>query len=268
MAATRTSVGSLVRHWRQQRRLSQLELATTAGISTRHLSFIETGRANPSREMILQLAAELDVPLRARNELLLAAGFAPAYAERPLDDPQLQGVREAIQGVLAAYDPYPAVVVDRHWDLVAHNRSLGALTAGVAPALLRAPVNYLRLCFSPNGMAPHIVNLAQCRASVLARLAREGATSGNRRLEALRAEIAAFPGGLEPPPTHEIAVPVHLRLPWGELRLLSLVSTFGTATDITLAELSIEAFLPADAATATLLRSLPLASNERALLTG
>jgi transcriptional regulator with XRE-family HTH domain len=254
--ATRTPVGALLRDWRMRRRLSQLELSCRTGVSTRHLSFLETGRARPSREMILTLAEELDVPLRARNELLLAAGFAPAYAERPLQDAEMTPVRRAIDLVLAASEPHPVVVVDRSWHLVAANRTVPVLTAGSAPELLEPPVNVLRLSLHPAGMAPRILNLAQWRSHVLHRLGREVTLTADPGLAELHRELSALPGGHDPSVPNGIAVPLRLRHEGGELTFLSTVTTFGTAVDITAAELSIESFLPADQWTADALRSL------------
>ena len=255
-SATQPHVGALLRTWRQRRRLSQLDLSSRTGVSTRHLSFLETGRAKPTRGMLLRLAEEMEVPLRARNELLLSAGFAPAYAERPLGDPAMAPVREALDLVLAGYEPYPAVVIDRSWHLVAANRSVSLLTAGVDRALLTPPTNVLRLSLHPDGMAPRIANLAQWRTHLLHRLARDAAISGDPGLAALHQELVALPGGRAPTPVDGIAVPLRLRHEDGELAFLSTVTTFGTAVDITTAELSTEAFLPADRHTATVLRSL------------
>ncbi|RFU20212.1 helix-turn-helix domain-containing protein [Geodermatophilus marinus] len=253
-AGTRPPVGELLRDWRQRRRLSQLGLAGEAGVSARHLSFVETGRARPSREMVLHLAEQLDVPLRARNELLLAAGFAPVYARRRLDDPDMAAVRTAVDLVLAASEPFPALAVDRGWHLVAANASVALLTDGVAPELLEPPVNVLRLGLHPRGLAPRIRNLPQWRTHLLTRLAREAHLTADPALTALHRELAALPGGTDRRPPDGIAVP--LRLAHGDdvLSLLSTVTTFGTAVDLTAAELSVEAFLPADARTAELLR--------------
>jgi transcriptional regulator with XRE-family HTH domain len=249
--------GELLREWRRRRRLSQLDLAVAAGVSSRHLSFVETGRSNPSRELLLHLAEHLDVPLRERNSLLLAAGYAPSFRETPLAAPELASVREAIEQVLAGHDPYPAVVVDRRWDVVAMNRSVALLLEGVAPALLEAP-NALRIALSPEGMRPRIVNLAEWRAHLLDRLQRQVLLTADDDLRALHDELVA----LGPPPDElpaeqppALAVPLRLRTRDGrELRFLSTVTTFGTALDVTLAELTLEAFLPADAATAEALR--------------
>jgi transcriptional regulator with XRE-family HTH domain len=254
--ATRTPVGALLRDWRQRRRLSQLDLASEAGVSSRHLSFLETGRVRPSREMVLHLADELDVPLRERNELLLAAGFAPAYERRGLDDPDMSAVRKALDLVLAAYEPFPAVVIDRSWNLVAGNRSVALLTEGVAPQLLAPPANVLRLSLHPDGLAPRIRNLPEWRRHVLHRLAREAHLTGDPQLAALHRELAALPGGTDRTPPNGIAVPLRVRAGNQVLSFLSTVTTFGTAVDLTAAELSIEAFLPADAATADAVRRL------------
>ena len=247
--ATRPPVGALLRDWRVRRRLSQLELSNETGVSTRHLSFLETGRARPSRSMVLHLADRLDVPLRARNQLLLAAGYAPAYGERPLEHPDMGTLRAALDAVLAGYDPFPAVVVDRRWDLVTGNRAADQLLAGADPALLAPPVNVLRLSLSPAGLAPRIANLAQWRTHVLHRLAREARLSGDPALTALHDELAPLPCGLDPAPPDAIAVPLRLRTDAGELAILSTVTTFRTAVDVTAAELTVEAFLPADDAT-------------------
>lgn len=273
---TRAGVGPLLRDWRRRRRLSQLDLALEAGISARHLSFVETGRSKPSAEMVLRLAEQLDVPLRERNQLLLAGGYAPAYEERDLQAPELAPVHDAIQRVLDGHDPYPALVVDRHWNLLAGNHSVALLTAGVAPELLRPPLNAMRLALHPDGLAPRIVNHGEWRAHLLERLARQVAVTSDPRLQALLEEVAAYPapggggddhgdraGEARPaPPTPadhdlagQIAVPLRLRTEAGQLNLISIVSTFGTAVDITVAELSIEAFFPADEQTAALLRA-------------
>ncbi len=261
--ATRTTqaqVGPLLRDWRKRRRLSQLDLALDAGISSRHLSFVETGRAHPSAEMVLHLAGELEVPYRERNRLMLAAGYAPVYPERPLDDPEMEPVRDAIQTVLDGYEPYPAVVVDREWNLLAGNATVPLLTEGVAPELLEPPVNVLRLSLHPDGVAPRIANLAEWRHHLLERLERHVAASGDPDLERLLEELRAYPApALEAPPAPrglaaEIFATLRLRTESGaELAFFSTVTTFGTAIDITVAELAIEAFFPADAATATAL---------------
>src|SRR3954447_11320695 len=193
--ADRSRIGPLLRDWRRRRRMSQLDLALAAGVSARHVSFVETGRSRPSAEMVIQLAEHLDVPLRDRNALLLAAGYAPAYAQRDLEDPEMGPVRQAIERVLAAHEPYPAVVVDRHWGMVAANSAVALLTEGVAAHLLEPPVNVLRVSVHPDGMAPRIVNLGEWRAHLLDRLGRQAVVSGDPALFALHAELAGYPGG-------------------------------------------------------------------------
>jgi transcriptional regulator with XRE-family HTH domain len=252
---TRPSVGELLRDWRQRRRLSQLDLAGEAGVSTRHLSFVETGRARPSREMVLHLAEQLEVPLRERNELLLAAGFAPAYGRRGLGHPDMAAVTRALDLVLAAYEPNPALVVDRSWELVMANAGVALFTDGVAPRLLEPPANVLRLSLHPEGLAPRILNLPQWRAHVLHRLGREAHLTGDPELAALHRELSALPGGTDRSTPDGIAVPLRVRSDDDVLGFLSTVTTFGTAVDLTAAELSVEAFLPADAHTAEVLRS-------------
>jgi transcriptional regulator with XRE-family HTH domain len=256
--ATRDPVplGTLLREWRRRRRVSQLELALDARVSARHLSFLETGRSRPSRQMVLHLAEQLDVPLRERNRLLLAAGYAPAYAEHPFDAPELEPVRSALQRVLDAHQPFPAVVVDRGWNLVAANASIELFTRHVDPALLAPPANVLRASLHPDGLAPRIANLAEWRAHLLERLRRQVEVTGDEGLAALYAELEGYPApadGAPHDPAVAIAVPLRLRGDDGELAFISTVATFGTAVDVTLAELSIEAFLPADEATAAAL---------------
>ncbi|HEX2251984.1 MAG TPA: helix-turn-helix transcriptional regulator [Thermoanaerobaculia bacterium] len=259
-------VGELLRVWRQRRRLSQLDLACEADVSARHLSFVETGRSLPSRPMLLHLAERLEVPLRDRNALLVAAGYAPVYSETSLDDPALRAAREAVQLVLTGHEPYPAVAVDRHWTLVAANRAVGPLLAGIASELLRPPANVLRLSLHPAGLAPRIANLEQWRAHVLARLHRQVEITADPALAALHDELRGYPvpdGAAGPDAAAgeqdyaEVVVPLRLRTDWGLLAFFSTVTTFGTAVDITLAELAIESFFPADSATAEALRRVP-----------
>jgi transcriptional regulator with XRE-family HTH domain len=252
---TRPPVGELLRVWRQRRRLSQLDLANDAEVSARHLSFLETGRARPSREMLLRLAERLEVPLRERNELLLAAGFAPAYGRRALDSPDMAAVTRALDLVLTAYEPFPAVVVDRSWELVTANASVALFLDGVPAHLLEPPANVLRLSLHPEGLAPRIANLPQWRAHLLHRLGREAHLTGDPGLAALHRELAALPGGTDRSTPDGIAVPLRLRTDDGVLSFLSTVTTFGTAVDLTAAELSVEAFLPADEVTAEVLRA-------------
>jgi transcriptional regulator with XRE-family HTH domain len=255
IADTAPQVGPLLREWRVRRRLSQLELALEAGVSARHVSFIETGRSNPSADMVLRLAGKLDVPLRESNRLLLAAGYAPRYGALAFEAPEMDPVRRAIDRLLAAHDPYPAVVVDRHWELIAANQGAGLLTAGAAPELLEPPVNALRLALHPDGVARRILNLAEWRVHILERLERQARLTGDPALDALLAELRGYPGGeSHDPREHDVFVPLRIAGPGGEeLRFLSTVATFGTAVDVTAAELAIESFFPADDATAAAL---------------
>lgn len=253
-------VGELLRQWRERRRLSQMELALDAEISTRHLSFVETGRAAPSRDMVLRLAEPLDLPLRERNHLLLAAGYAPIYAETALDSPPLSAVRAAIRQVLAGHEPYPAVVVDRGWNLIDANAGVALLTEGVAPGLLAPPANVLRVSLHPDGMAPRIVNLGEWRAHLLGRLRRQVALTADPALAALYDELRAYPCDqaepeVEMPGPGDIAVPLRIRHGDRLLAFFSIVATFGTPLDITVAELTIESFFPADPDTASFLRA-------------
>jgi transcriptional regulator with XRE-family HTH domain len=254
-------IGALLREWRQRRRLSQLDLALDADISTRHLSYVETGRATPSRAMVLHLAEQLEVPLRERNTLLAAAGYAPIYRERPLADPALQAAREAVELVLRAHEPNPALAVDRHWNLISHNQPVLALLDGVAPELLAPPLNVLRLSLHPQGLAPKIVNLAAWRTHLFERLRHQIAVSADPVLAALLQELQGYPAPVDDG-THEainvnaVAVPLQLRTAMGVLSFISTITVFGTPVDITLSELALETFFPADAATAQALRHL------------
>ena len=245
-------VGTLLRDWRIRRRLSQLDLAGEADVSTRHLSFVETGRAAPSRELVLRLANRLDVPLRERNRLLVAAGFAPMYGERALAEPAMAAARRAIELVLKGHEPYPALAVDRHWTLVSYNRVVPMLMAGAAPALLQPPVNVLRLSLHPDGLAPRICNLGAWRAHVLERLRQQVATSADAVLAALADELRGYPGARadEPAPEQNVVVPLVVDTPDGTLSFISTTTVFGTPVDVTLSELALETFFPADAATA------------------
>jgi transcriptional regulator with XRE-family HTH domain len=249
--ASGLQVGPLLRRWRTQRRLSQLDLALEAEVSTRHLSCVETGRARPSRAFLLHLAEHLDVPLRARNELLVAAGFAPVYGHTDLEAPELVAVRQALDLVLGHHEPFPALVVDRHWNLVRANAGLALLLHGVDPALLEPPVNVLRVSLHPAGMAPHLDDVGEYGSSVLSMLRREAAVHGDAELLALHDELAGYPGVrrlAETAPAGPV-LPVRLRTPIGELSFFTTAARFGTAADVTLAELTIESFFPADEAT-------------------
>ncbi len=247
MSTAEAEVGPLLREWRERRRLSQLELSNRAEVSTRHLSFVETGRSRPTAEMIERIAGHLDVPLRERNRLLLAGGYAPAHPERALDGPDLAEVRAALRQVLAAHEPNPAVLLNRWWELVDANAAIGPLLEGVAPALLEPPVNVLRLSLHPDGLAPRIVNLAQWRGHLLHQLHRRIEHTADPRLVALAAELATYPG---PEPEHagpaDVVLPLRLRTPAGELAFVSIAAHVGTAADVTVDELTIEAFYPLD----------------------
>ena len=256
-------VGLELRAWRQRRRLSQLELALCANISQRHLSFIESGRARPSREMVLQLAKELDVPLRDRNDLLLAAGFAPVFSDRPLDDPTLAAGRQLLETILRAHAPHPALAVDRHWHMISANSAVAPLLGGVSDArLLKPPVNVLRLSLHPGGLAPRIANLPQWRAHLIDRLRREVRLTADPVLSALLCEFAEDETSSEHDPSAkdtpltEIAVPLLLDSDAGMLSLISTTTVFGTPTTVMLSEIAIEAFYPLDEITATRLSSL------------
>lgn len=283
--------GSRLRQWRQLRGHSQLSLSGLAEVSTRHLSWLESGKSTPSRAMVLRLAERLDVPLRERNAWLVDAGYAPLYAQRALDDPAMSRVRATLERLLQAQEPWPALAVDRHWQLVAHNRLVPLLLQRVAPELATPPVNVLRVSLHPQGLAPWIENLPDWRAYVLGRVRRQAATAGDPALRALLAELTALP----PPPGHaswltqahdlmsdprapaaarkpgngthdgdapagasvvdDVAVPLALRLPEARLCFLTTLTVFGAPRDVTLSELAMETLLPADEATATLLRA-------------
>jgi transcriptional regulator with XRE-family HTH domain len=258
-------VGILLRKWREQRRLSQLDLATEAEISTRHLSFLETGRSQPSREMVLRLAEQLEVPLRERNALLIAAGYAPAYPERPFNDPAIESARKAVELVLTGHEPYPAIAIDRHWILIASNNAVLPLMAGADPLLLQPPVNVLRLSLHPKGLAPRIANLAEWRSHLFARLRRQIEVSADPVLEELLNELSGYPMHGAGPPGEEsghneeyagVVVPFRFVTEQGVLSFISTTTIFGTPVDITLSELAVESFFPADAATARALRGL------------
>jgi len=261
-ASLTAPVGAQIRHWRARRRLSQLELALEADVSTRHLSCLETGRAAPSREMILRLANRLDVPLRERNRLLTAAGFAPMYPARPLADPALAAARQVVELVLRGHEPCPALAVDRHWNVVMQNRAVPLLLDGVAPDLLEGPVNALRLSLHPRGIAPRIVNFAAWRTHVLARLHQQILASDDDTLRALAEELAAYPapgdaahGSTLSSGEPALVVPLVVDSALGRLSFISTTTVFGTPVDVTLAELALESFFPADAATTAALRA-------------
>lgn len=248
------TVGELLRQWRHRRRLSQLDLAIAADVSARHVSLVETGKSRPSAEMVLRLADQLDVPLRDRNRLLLAAGFAPRYTERPLDGDALAAARDAVGRVLRAHEPYPALVFDRRWNILMTNRAVDPFFAGVAPDLLRPPVNLVRLGLDPRGLASYVVNLADVRAMFRSRVRRQLATLPDPELTALYEELLA-PGaddeaGGSIEPESDVVIPMIIRIDGRELRLFSTITTFGTPMDITLDEVAIESYYPADAESA------------------
>lgn len=259
MGEAAKTFGEILRDWRQRRRMSQLDLAAEAGISTRHLSFIETGRAMPSRGMVLKLADVIDLPLRERNVLLLAAGYAPAYAERRLDDPSLAAARQAIDLILESHAPYPALAIDRHWTLVAANDPAMRLMGDVAAHLATPPVNVLRLSLHPEGLSARIGNLSEWRAHLLDRLRRQIDVTGDPVLIALLAELSAYPSPVSARPHMDyggVLVPLRLATATGLLSFFSTTTVFGTPVDVTLSELALESFFPADPETAQALRSL------------
>ncbi|GGT38267.1 helix-turn-helix transcriptional regulator [Streptomyces atratus] len=278
-----TGVGPLLRSWREQRRISQLELALRADSSARHISFIETGRSRPSEDMILRLAEHLDIPVRERNALLVVAGYAPRYAQTALDDPALGALREGMERLLQGYDPYPALVVDGMYNVVAANRGIAMLLEGVAGHLLAPPLNAMRLTLHPEGLAPRIRNLREWRADLLAQMERQIALARSAELRELYEEVAGYPApegadraegagaagsgggagspvgenpGAGPASSLPFALPLHIEHGGQVLSFVSSIATFNTPMDVTVAELAIETFLPADRATADHLRSL------------
>jgi transcriptional regulator with XRE-family HTH domain len=250
------TVGGLLKAWRERRRKCQLDLALDAEISTRHLSFVETGRAKPSREMILLLAEQLDIPLRERNKILVVAGYAPCFSERSLDDSALSAARQAIELILKGHEPFPALAVDRHWNLVLANRTVPLLLDGIEPEILQPPLNVLRLSLHPRGLAPRIVNLSQWRNHILSRLKRQADETADTGLEKLLDELKALSRGGKSE-GHEIdddgplVVPLKLESKWGVLSFISTTTIFGTPMDVTVAELALETFFPADDFTKT-----------------
>jgi transcriptional regulator with XRE-family HTH domain len=260
-APTSKGIGPLLRGWREQRRVSQLELALRAGSSARHISFIETGRSRPSEEMVLRLAEHLDIPVRDRNALLLAAGYAPHYPETPLDDPSMDALREGMERLIQGYAPYPALVVDATYHVLAANRGIIMLLEGVPESLLTPPLNAMRLTLHPEGLAPRIRNLRAWRDHLLAQMDRQIALRRSQPLRALYEEVAAYP---VPDPAEEdepidpvpyFALPMQIEHDGRVLSFISSISTFNTPMDVTVAELAIETFLPADPATAKYLQS-------------
>ncbi|WP_411077816.1 helix-turn-helix domain-containing protein [Streptomyces sp. cmx-10-25] len=260
-----TGVGPLLRGWRERRRLSQLELALRAGSSARHISFVETGRSRPSEEMVLRLAEHLEVPVRERNALLLSAGYAPRYAETPLDAPRLEALREGVERLLRGYEPYPALVVDGSYTVVAANRGVGLLLGGLPEHLLTPPLNTMRIALHPEGLASRIRNLREWRAHLLAQMERQIGLVRSESLRALYEEVAAYPPpagtGSGPEEAEEesypyFALPMRIEHDGRVLSFVSSISTFNTPMDVTVAELAIETLIPADPETAAYLRSL------------
>ena len=271
MMNTVRPVGKVLREWRLRRRLSQLDLALEAEISTRHLSFMETGRSLPSRDMVLHLADRLEIPLRERNALLVAAGYAPVFPERKLDDPLLAPARKAVELVLAGHEPYPALAIDRHWHLVAANKALSPLLAGVNSSLLAPPCNVLRLSLHPQGLAPRIANYAEWRAHLFERVKRQIDITADAFLADLLKELSSYPapegmggadsmGNAGDSEYASVVVPLRLCTPSGMLSFISTTTVFGTPVDVTLSELALESFFPADAETAEALLRLAMES--------
>ena len=254
-------IGDHLREWRQRRHLSQLDLAGDAEISARHLSFVETGRAAPSREMVMKLAERLQVPLRERNVLLVAAGYAPAFPQRSLDDPVLKSARAAIELVLKAHEPNPALAIDRHWNLISANRMVLPLLEGIPPHLLGQPINVLRLAFHPEALAARTVNLAEWCSHLLERLHRQCQTTADPELLKLHSELKAYPIPARSAPlsSDNVAIPFKLRLKGEVLSFISTTMIFGTPVDITLSELALETFFPADDLTAERMRAMAAA---------
>jgi transcriptional regulator with XRE-family HTH domain len=261
MMESQSAFGAHLREWRQRRRMSQLDLALDAEISARHLSFVETGKSQPSREMVLRLTERLDVPPRDRNLLLSAAGFAPVFPERSLDDPAMRNARRAVDLVLKGHEPYPALAIDRHWTMLAANAAVAPLLAGIAPELIAPPVNVLRLSLHPSGLSGRIVNLVQWRAHLLERVRRQTEMTADPVLVDLLRELESYPAPRSNGPAAksdhaDVFVPLRLKLGDTVLSFISATTVFGTPQDITLSELALETFLPADDVTAEILRGM------------
>lgn len=238
--------GNLLREWRRRRNLSQLDLAHRAGVSARHVSFVETGRSRPTPGMILRLSEQLAVPLREQNRLLLAGGYAPAYPENRLGDPSMAQANLAIETILQAHLPYPALVIDLGWELVAANDAVWAMLDGLPARVVEPPVNVIRLSLDPDGLAPRIINLEQWRSVLMSRIRHEFEAGRDPRLAALLEDFDSGPSS-DPGPLPDLVVPLRLRREdGGELSLVSTTTVFGTPREVTLSELAIEAFYPAD----------------------
>lgn len=263
MKETAQTVGSLLKTWRERRRKSQLELALDAEISTRHLSFVETGRAKPSREMILLLAENLEIPLRERNKILIIADFAPVYSEKSFDDVSFSAARQAVELILKGHEPFPALAVDRHWNMVAANKTVPLMLEGVAPELLAPPVNVLRLSLHPEGLARRIVNLREWRTHLLLRLKKQVEDTADFVLEELLKELSGYKftgGGGEKSSKNEagIVVPLKIASKLGVLSFISATTVFGTPVDVTVSEIALETFFPADEATREIFKEIVL----------
>lgn len=264
----RATVGELIKDWRTRRRRSQMDLALDAGVSTRHLSFVETGRSKPSPELVLSLAHHLDVPLRERNTLLLAAGYAPRFGQTSIDDPSMRRVRASVQRMLDAHDPYPGVVIDRQWNVVLANRAAMGLTVGVDPALLGPPMNVYRVCLHPDGLADRTTNFTDWAAYLLQQLRRTITLTGDAQLQAILDEVLEYPNVSRIAPLADIAawddppllVPFRFETPLGEVSLFTTLTTFGTPLDVTIDEIAVELFFPADDASEAILREAASAS--------
>jgi transcriptional regulator with XRE-family HTH domain len=266
LSITSPQIGRLLREWRERRRRTQFDLALEAGISARHLSFVETGRARPGAEIILRLAEQLEVPLRERNRLLLAAGHAPAFPERPLDDPELAAVKDALTQILTKHEPYPAMVIDRRWNLVAGNSALGLLAGMIDRDLLDPPVNVMRVGLHPRGLGRHIVNLGAVRGYFLGRLAHQVAITADPELAALLEEVTDYNTPQDESRSGRDGSPtlIQMRTPDGtNLAFLGMFATFDTPFDVTISELAIELAFPADQVTADFLRSPAARSRPR-----
>lgn len=253
------TVGNLLKSWRERRRKSQLDLALDAEISTRHLSFVETGRARPSREMILLLAEELEIPLRERNKILIVAGFAPVYSEKGFDDVSLSAARRAVDLILKGHEPFPALAVDRHWNMVAANKTVPLLLTEISPELLKPPVNVLRLSLHPEGLAPRIVNLHEWREHLLSRLKKQVEDTADFRLEELLRELRSYKitGRRSEKISNEragIIVPLKIESKFGTLSFISTTTVFSTPVDVTVSEIALETFFPADEETSRIFK--------------
>lgn len=265
MATHQQPFGVLLRRWRQRRRLTQIDLASIANSSTRHLSYLETGRAQPSREMVMRLAEDLDIPLRERNVLLLSAGFAPAFQESSLSE--LASAHRAIEQILEAHKPYPAFAVDRRWNIVLSNRAIPRLYVGVSPELLQPPVNAMRLTLHPFGLARRIVNLGEWRHHVIMVLRQQVEARADSAIQALLREIMAYPMPPDSVATdrddgaHRYATPLQIATEAGVVSFLNTTTVFGTPTDITLSELALEMLFPADAETVEIVATLTAAES-------